>query len=651
MSTPPILWDDEQVDVQWDDAPSPKKSLPETIATLRQGIQQSQGAEKRLARPSYMEGAKAALKSGPAKFVKGALLEGGDIIKAIPQLVTSSDSDPENVRAAGEVAGIAGRMGAGYYNATRDVMDKAEQAAAEGNTPKSMLMSTAAGIPLLGPGIAKVYETAEAGESAEAAGRGLTQIALARLGTKSSPSKGPGFIAKKMGDTAKGVEDFVKPPDAASALDAALPAKSNVVTKQLANRAIGPLRQTAAQLKLKASDFAGPEGPRVLNKVIEETTKSIDDVHQRYLDPVREVPEPLPPMTSSLRKSIVKAAKASDEALGQRIEIGATTMNDFNLIRGILNQMTESSYSSAKVYTPAQIGAAKNFGKELRLNYYNRLEALNQLPKGSLSRLKRMEGDVYRIRNLAMEMEADVSKASSLETTRTKWQKTGDLIGRARAWHNPEQSVALMRKGVGVGDNTGRLLEQAFRDVESSGIGRAWDADLPPPTTITLRSSVASNPQAPSFVRARVNQPPNPPQFGGPQDIPVRPAPPVAPFIPVEPTATPTVTRLTGRPFVSAPPAPPAVQGARLPVGQGPQPALPYEMIDPPPIGALPPMPKPGIPLGPVPPDKLILKQPPAPAIESPMVVTNAKSIVVRDPKTGKMKRMYLTGTPPKGAK
>lgn len=81
--------------------------------------------------------------------------------------------NPNNIPAA--------QMAEGYKDSVQDVIQQSHDAADQGNVPKSMFMSVAAGVPLVGPGAAKIYNLAESGHNAEAVGRGGVQAALAAL--------------------------------------------------------------------------------------------------------------------------------------------------------------------------------------------------------------------------------------------------------------------------------------------------------------------------------------------------------------------------------------------------------------------------------------------------------------------------------------
>jgi hypothetical protein len=104
---------------------------------------------------------------------------GGDLwdaAKGIGQLVGPPDTKGEK---AAMILGPAGpillRAGSGYYESVKKSLEDADAAAAKGDTAGVVFNSAAAGLPVVGPAVAGVYEKAQSGDTAGAVGMGVSR--------------------------------------------------------------------------------------------------------------------------------------------------------------------------------------------------------------------------------------------------------------------------------------------------------------------------------------------------------------------------------------------------------------------------------------------------------------------------------------------
>lgn len=230
-----------------------------------------------------------------------------------------------------------------------------------------------------------------------------------------------------------------------------------------------------------------PEGSAIPNpakivggKAIDVATAEGDPgaVYSKYLKPVEHVPMEMPKTTPHIERALISKVEINYPEVAERMRQGKTTLGDLDVARQVANDASRAAYTVRGL--PTQISKGfQDYSGALRDTLYPKIEALHNLPEGSLSDLKNIQG-------------------SAIEA------------GKPPKWgHFPSRwaPVAVQRFGV-------RPAFDAARNIKT----RVIDAGLPEPQSIDLRSNFPA-PSSPNLSILKAREQAARPIFGGEQDI------------------------------------------------------------------------------------------------------------------------------------
>jgi hypothetical protein len=159
------------------------------------------------------------------------------------------------------------RVGKGYYDSVRHLLDNAEKAGEAGDTHGVMINSIAAGLPLVGPLAGDIYEQAKSGDTAGAIGKGLSRATqVASMAPEGSVIPNPAAAIAKAGA-----------PIVAKAQEVA-----GKVAPEMYRSALKPTTVPAQQANVaKAIDTGIQEGIPVSPKGAEKLGQLVDDLNDK----------------------------------------------------------------------------------------------------------------------------------------------------------------------------------------------------------------------------------------------------------------------------------------------------------------------------------------------------------------------------------
>lgn len=223
-------------------------------------------------------------------------------------------------------------------------------------------------------------------------------------------------------------------------------------------------------------------------------------VYHRYLDPVADIPEQMPPMNPRVARAMSTKAEwmhpeLNETVKGKRVLSGDSTLGKLDSARQVANESSASAKGESGGIPSQSSQGYQSVADNIRDTVYPRIESLHNMEPGSLSSLKRIQGKMI-----------EAGPTPKIGTDPLKWPSDVYNLG------------------------VRNLITKPYYGLRTKMI----DMNLPPPTEITPRSSLppSAAPMVKSIQPASV-------ELGGEQDIPEREAPPVEPamqgYEPVEP--------------------------------------------------------------------------------------------------------------------
>lgn len=415
-----------------------------------------------------------------------------DVGKSLFHTVTDAPkSTTEKVLSHVPLALQAKRMGEGYFDSVQASKAAAEDAHVHGETGREAVETAATALPLVGPLLHGIY--------GKSGGVGASRI-LQAASMAPEGSVIPNPVAAVIKPVARGIKN-ARTIDPQAAMQSVLPKPTGgtAITDVVSPKLVENVRQTAANLNLKPGDFKGAKGAENFSKAVSTASKAIDQTYNTYLKPVADIPHPLPNISEPVLAKIADAIEINNKPAALRIRSGATTLADSDLMRRTINQMTESSFNSAKTYEPAMIQALHDAGGLVRDSLYSKLEALHNMPVDALADFKRQQGEVLAAQPLADKLNASVQTAAAKDATRSLPAKIGSAYSKVKSLGSATELASRQAQGLGLVDDSARLLKHLFSDLPANG--NPIGGEFPPPSSITPRSSltVGDNPHLKGF--------------------------------------------------------------------------------------------------------------------------------------------------------
>lgn len=186
-------------------------------------------------------------------------------------------------------------------------------------------------------------------------------------------------LGRQAGEVPAAIRDIANAPDPVSAVGMAAP-------RALGQGAGTALTQAAM---MKGGQLAAAEG-------------NAGKVYNRFLEPVKDVPEALPKMTPYQKNALRREVNKLHPDIAQRMNDGKTTLGDLDTIRTIANKSSQAYFSANGKVPNENSTAFAQAGDALRDTIYPRMEALHGMNPGTLSKIKSIQGDLIAMKSPRM---------------------------------------------------------------------------------------------------------------------------------------------------------------------------------------------------------------------------------------------------------